>query len=86
MGSCPGGEWTYSGELSRVRIRPGGEVSRWGIVLVGIVLLGNCPVGEVAWWGVVLVGTCPDGEFSRVGICSGGGLGLVESCPGGGLD
>ena len=54
-----------------MRIRPGGELSWWGIVLVG-----SCPVGEVSWSGVVLVGTCPGGELSRVGICSGGGLGL----------
>ena len=52
LGNCPGGEWTYSGELSRMRIRPG----------------GSCPVGEVSWWGVVLVGTCPGGELSRVEI------------------
>ena len=31
-----------------MRIRPGGELSRWGIVLVG-----SCPVGEV-----------PGGEWS----------------------
>ena len=40
-------------------IRPGGELSSWGIVLVG-----SCP-----GWGFVLVvvvplGNCPDGEWS----------------------
>ena len=32
---------------------PGGELSRWGVVLR---LVGNGPSGEKSWWGMVLVG------------------------------
>ena len=41
-----------------------------GVVLVGncpsggIVLVGNCPSGELSWWEIVLVGSCPGGELS----------------------
>ena len=39
---------------------PSGELSWWGIVLVG-----NCPIsGELFWCGVVLVGSRPGGELS----------------------
>ena len=31
---------------------------------MGIVLVGNCPSGELSWWGIVLVGSCPGGELS----------------------
>ena len=34
---------------------PGGELSWWGIFLVG---------NELSWWGIVLVGNCPGGELS----------------------
>ena len=37
---------------------PGGELSRWGDVLVG-----NCPGREMSWWG-----SCNGGELSRWGI------------------
>ena len=27
---------------------PGGNLSWWGVVLVGVVLVGNCPGGELS--------------------------------------
>ena len=47
---------------------PGGELSRWEVVLVE-----SCPSGELSWWGVVLVGyplivlvrSCPGRELSQ---------------------
>ena len=42
---------------------PSGELSWWGIVLVEVILVGNCPiVGNCP--GIVLVGNCPSGELS----------------------
>ena len=38
---------------------PSGELSWWGIILVG-----SCPGGELSLWGVVLVGNRPSGELS----------------------
>ena len=38
---------------------PGGELSIWGVALVG-----NCPGGELSQWRIVLVGSCPSGELS----------------------
>ena len=55
---------------------PSGELSWWGIVLVGnwgVVLVGNCASGELSWRGIVLVGKCPRG----------GGVVLLGSCQGG---
>ena len=74
LGNCPGGEWSNSGELSRMRIRPVGNWPVGDLSWWGLVLLASCPIGELSWWGVVLVGICPGGELSRVGICSGRGL------------
>ena len=42
---------------------PGGELSWWGVVLVG-----NCPGGELSLWQIVPVGDCPGGELSN-GCC-----------------
>ena len=61
MESCPGGGG--GGGVSQMGIRPGGEWSYWGLVLVGV-----CPEWRVAlvgaWlWCVVLVESCP-GEVS----------------------
>ena len=53
MGNCPGGEWSYSGELSRMRIRP-----------VGNCPLGTCPGGDLSCLGVDPFGNCPGGEWS----------------------
>ena len=48
-----------------------GELSWWGVVLVGfelswwgMVLVRHCPSGELSWRGVVLVGSHPGGELS----------------------
>ena len=44
---------------------PGGELSKWGVVLAGkfsswgVVPVRNCPSGELSWWGIVQVGSCP---------------------------
>ena len=54
MGNCPGGEVVLVGELSW-----------WGVVLVG-----SHPGGELSWWGVVLVGSHPGGELSSGGELS----------------
>ena len=51
MGNCPGGEWTYNGELSLMKILPGGELYRWGSVLVG-----SGPSRDLSWWEVVQSG------------------------------
>ena len=69
---------------------PGRVLSRWGIVLVGVVLEGCCP----AWSGVVPMGSCPSigsrpgGKLSwsgvvQMGNCPGGSIVLEASCPGG---
>ena len=66
---------------------PGGELSRWGSVLVRSGPSGNLsrwgvvPSGDLFWWGA-----WPSGELSS-GELSWWGLGLVvaylvESCPG----
>ena len=44
--------------LSRMGIRPGGEVSRWGIIL-----MRNGPSWNLSWWGVV-----PSGELFWWGL------------------
>ena len=45
---------------------PSGKLSWWGIVIVGVILVGSCPGGElssgsssggeVSWWGIIQVG------------------------------
>ena len=39
-----------------MRTCPSGELSWWGVALVGVVLVGNCPGGSY------LVGNCPVGS------------------------
>ena len=36
-----------------------------------IVLVGNCPGGELSWWGIVLVRNCPGERIVLVGNCPG---------------
>ena len=66
MGNCPDRELFWWG-----------VVLVYGVVLVGIILVGSClsvgscPSGELSWWGVVPVGS------------SWWGVVLVRNCPGG---
>ena len=52
-------------------------VTWWWVFWVGIVLVGNCPSGELSGWGIVLVGNCPGGGVVLVEHV------LMESCPSG---
>ena len=45
---------------------PSGELSWWGVVLVG-----SRPAGKFSLWGIVLKGSCPGGESSRWELSSG---------------
>ena len=51
MGSCPSGNLFWWGMSKWEVVLVGGELSWWGVVLVG-----SCPGGELSQWEFVLVG------------------------------
>ena len=73
---CPSGELfeenlSYKKSSREVYVLVGnsvdGELSWWGVVLVG-----NSPGGGrellLSWWGIFLVGSCPGGQQSQWGV------------------
>ena len=71
MGSCIGGKVSHGWGNVLAGSSPGGELSKWGVVLVGRCPVGKCP-GVESWKGVVLVmGSHPGGSCLGDGESSG---------------
>ena len=70
IGSCRGGEFSYIGaDYPGGELSYSGELSWWEVVLVGpgVKSWRGVVFGELSWWGVVLVGSRSVGFF-RVGV------------------